>query len=171
MNAGYIPKEHWVHDINIGGGRVIGEACHLVDLCIYLTGSLVQSVLMSGLGENFDSETDNVSILLKFQNGSNASLNYFSNGSKKYSKERVEVYCSGKTWITDNYARTICYGSKSFKNLKTKVDKGYINQFMKFFNLKEIKVYQIHHSRRIFNASKTAILAVESMKVKKWITI
>ena len=89
MNAGFIPKEHWVHDMEIGGGRIIGEACHYMDLCNYLTGSKIKSVCMNSMGKISSQDTDNASILLKFENGSNATINYFSNGSKSYSKERI----------------------------------------------------------------------------------
>ena len=82
MNAGFIPLDHWVHDLKQGGGRIIGEACHLIDVCVFLSGSLVKSVVMSALGNENILTTDNASIMLKFQNGSNAVINYFSNGSK-----------------------------------------------------------------------------------------
>ena len=91
MNAGFVPKDVWLHDMEIGGGRIIGEACHYIDLCTYLTDSNVVSVCMNSMGINPQENTDNASILLKYENGSNAVINYFANGSKSYSKERVEV--------------------------------------------------------------------------------
>ena len=90
MNAGFIPKDVWIHDMEIGGGRIIGEACHYIDLCTYLAGSKVISVCMNAMGKNPEENTDNASILLKYENGANAVINYFANGSKGYSKERVE---------------------------------------------------------------------------------
>ncbi|MBT6938886.1 MAG: Gfo/Idh/MocA family oxidoreductase, partial [Candidatus Marinimicrobia bacterium] len=129
MNAGFIPLNHWVHDMEQGGGRIIGEACHLMDVCVYLSGSLIKSVCMNSLGNSPSIDTDNASILLKFHNGSNAVINYFSNGSKKYSKERVEVYSQERTWIVDNYKKTEAFGVKGFKTIKTKLDKGHKNQF------------------------------------------
>ena len=54
MNAGFIPSNVWVHDLNLGGGRIIGEACHFMDLGVFLTGSLIESVSMSSLGNNYD---------------------------------------------------------------------------------------------------------------------
>ena len=117
-------KKSGVHDIAVGGGRIIGEACHYLDLCVFLTGSEIVSVCMNAMGENPTVNTDNASILLKFKNGSNAVINYFANGSKAYSKERVEVYSRERTWIIDNFRTTRAYGVKGFKNLKTKIDKG-----------------------------------------------
>ena len=92
MNAGFIPSNVWVHDMEVGGGRIVGEACHYKDLCLHLTGSKIEAVCMQGLGNSPQENTDNASILLKFENGSTAVINYFSNGSKSYSKERLEIY-------------------------------------------------------------------------------
>ena len=65
MNAGFIPKDVWIHDMEIGGGRIIGEACHYIDLCSYLSGSKVVSVCMNAMGENPEENTDNASIFVK----------------------------------------------------------------------------------------------------------
>src|SRR5690606_1229841 len=64
MNAGFIPQDVWVQDMAVGGGRIIGEACHLIDLITYLTGSLVEKVIMNAMGTHPAENTDNVSILL-----------------------------------------------------------------------------------------------------------
>src|SRR5690606_2177744 len=70
MNAGFIPAYVWVHDMKVGGGRVIGEACHFIDLITYLTGSKVKAVCMNAMGINPEENTDNATILLKYENGS-----------------------------------------------------------------------------------------------------
>src|SRR5690606_37322579 len=103
MNAGSIPPEVWVHDLEVGGGRIIGEACHYIDLCTFIAGSKVKAVCMNSMGTNPQENTDNASILLKYGNGSNAVINYFANGSKAYSKERIEAYSQEKTLIIDNW--------------------------------------------------------------------
>ena len=100
MNAGFIPPEVWVHDLKAGGGRIIGEACHFIDLCTYFTGSKVVEVCMNAMGPDAQANTDNASILLKYENGSNAVINYFSNGSKTYSKERIEVHQQNSTLVS-----------------------------------------------------------------------
>ena len=97
MNAGYILPEVWVHDLK-AGGRIIGEACHFIDLCTYFAGSEVEEVCMTAMGANAEANTDNATILLKYKNGSNAVINYFSNGSKTYSKERIEVHQQTPLW-------------------------------------------------------------------------
>ena len=171
MNAGFIPKEHWVHDLESGGGRIIGEACHLIDVCVFLSGALVESVCMNNLGESSDSVTDNASILLKFQNGSNAVINYFSNGSKKYNKERVEVYSQERTWIVDNYRKTEAFGVNGFRTLKTKIDKGHKNQFYELIQRTLNGGEPLIPINEIFNVTKATFAAIESMKTRKWIKV
>lgn len=110
MNAGSIPKEMWVHDMEVGGGRIIGEACHFIDLCSYLANSSIVSVCMNALGENPQENTDNASIILRYANGSNAVINYFSNGSKSYAKERIEVYSNERVFVIDNWRKLTAFG-------------------------------------------------------------
>ena len=171
MNAGFIQKDHWVHDLEQGGGRIIGEACHLMDVCVYLAGSLIESVCMNDLGKETDLATDNVSILLKFQNGSNAVINYFSNGSKKYSKERVEVYSQERTWIVNNYQKTEAFGVKGFKTLKTKLDKGHKTQFHELIHRTQNSGAPLIPINEIINVTKSSFAAIESMKTRKWIDV
>jgi predicted dehydrogenase/threonine dehydrogenase-like Zn-dependent dehydrogenase len=171
MNAGFISKDHWVHDLNSGGGRIIGEACHLMDICLFLSGSLIDSVCVNSLGNKTDLSTDNVSILLKFQNGSNAVVNYFSNGSKKYSKERIEVFSEKKIWIMDNYRKTEAFGVKNFKTLKTRIDKGHKNQFKKLIQKVQKGGKPLIPFEQIINVTKSSFAVLESIKKKKWIKI
>ncbi len=119
MNAGFIPANSWVHDRAVGGGRILGEACHFIDLITYLTGSLVTGVCMNAMGQHPTETTDNASLLLRYANGSTGVINYFSNGSKSYSKERVEAYSQERTLILDNFRSLTGYGFKGFSKLKT----------------------------------------------------
>jgi predicted dehydrogenase len=136
MNAGFIPADIWIHDMQSGGGRIIGEACHFIDLITFLTGSLVESVVMNALGPNPAENTDNASILLRYKNGSTGVINYFSNGSKAYSKERIEIYSQNRTIVVDNFRKSAYYGFKSSGMKKTQ-DKGHFEQFRLFVdNLK-----------------------------------
>jgi predicted dehydrogenase/threonine dehydrogenase-like Zn-dependent dehydrogenase len=129
MNAGAIPANVWVQDMEVGGGRIVGEACHYLDLLIYLAGSPIEAVCMNALGTAPKENADNASILLRFVNGSNGVVNYFANGNKGYSKERVEVYSQGRTVVMDNFRRTEAFGFARFKGLRTKIDKGHVAQF------------------------------------------
>ena len=171
MNAGHIPKDHWVHDAKSGGGRIIGEACHLIDACVFLTGSLIRSVCVNSLGNYTNSNSDNVSMLLKFENGSNAVINYFSNGSKKYSKERVEIFSKERTWIVDNYQKTEAFSVKNFKTLKTRLDKGHKTQFASFINRVQNGGEPLISLSEIINVTKASFAAIESLITKEWVNI
>ena len=163
MNAGYIPPEVWVHDLEVGGGRIIGEACHYIDLCTYLAGSKVKSVCMNSMGTNPQENTDNASILLKYENGTNAVINYFANGSKAYSKERIEAYNQEKTLIIDNWRTLKGYGTKGFSKLKTRLDKGHKNQFKLL--VESIKSGQpIIPFDEIINTTRASFAAIQSLK-------
>lgn len=171
MNAGFIPKNHWVHDLKQGGGRIIGEACHLMDVCVFLTGSLISSVCMNALGESPSIDTDNASILIKFKNGSNAVINYFSNGSKKYIKERVEVYSKEQTWVVNNYRKTDAFGVKGFKTLKTKIDKGHKKQFHELIKKNKNGGKPLIPIKEIINVTKASFAAILSMRTNNWIDV
>tara|TARA_B110000003_G_scaffold273584_1_gene311637 strand:- start:563 stop:2683 length:2121 start_codon:yes stop_codon:yes gene_type:complete len=171
MNAGFIPKDLWVHDMEIGGGRIIGEACHYIDLCSYLAKSKVSAVCMNAMGENPEENTDNVSILLKYENGSNAVINYFANGSKGYSKERVEVYSQERTLIMDNWRKLKGYGFKGFSSAKSGQDKGHFNQFQELLTQQKKGGEAIIPFDEIVNTTKASFSAVKSLKEGKWISI
>jgi predicted dehydrogenase len=171
MNAGYIPANVWVHDLEVGGGRIIGEACHYLDLCVYLTNSKIISICMNALGKNPEKNTDNASILLKFENGSNAVVNYFSNGSKAYSKERLEVFSQERTFIMDNFRTTKSYSVKGFKDLSTKIDKGHKAQFEKFIQKIKTGGEPIIPFSDIVNVTQASFAALESLETGQWINI
>lgn len=171
MNAGAIPSDVWVHDMKVGGGRIIGEACHYLDLMVYLTGSKIKAVCMNALGENPAENTDNASILVKMENGSTGVVNYFSNGSKSYAKERLEVFSQEKTLIMDNFIKTSGFGTKGFTKLKTKIDKGHKAQFSSILeNIKDGGVALIPYEELI-NVTKASFAAIQSLKEGKWIVI
>jgi predicted dehydrogenase/threonine dehydrogenase-like Zn-dependent dehydrogenase len=169
MNAGYIPPEVWVHDMQSGGGRILGEACHYVDLISFLTGSVVESVSMQAMGSDPKLNTDNASIHLKYANGSLGVINYFANGSKSYSKERVEVFYQGKNLILDNFRTLHGYGYKSgslFSNkiLSTKQDKGHFEQFRLLVERWENGGYALIPFDQIVNTTRATISALESLQ-------
>lgn len=169
MNAGMIPTNVWVHDMEIGGGRIIGEACHFIDLCSYITGSKVVSVCMNALGTNPQENTDNASILLKYANGSNAVINYFSNGSKAYSKERVEVFHQEKTLILDNWRKLKGFGFSGFRSSSSGQDKGHQNQFASLVTSIKSGGKPIIPFDEIINATEASFAAIESLKTGKWV--
>jgi predicted dehydrogenase/threonine dehydrogenase-like Zn-dependent dehydrogenase len=171
MNAGFIPPEVWVHDLQVGGGRIIGEACHFIDLCSYLAGSKVVSVCLNALGVHPAENTDNVSILLKYENGANAVINYFANGSKAYSKERIEVYSQERTLILDNWMELKGYGFKGFSNMKSRQDKGHKAQFALLNERIKTGGEALIPFDSIVNTTKASFACIESLKSKSWIEV
>ena len=171
MNAGYIPPEMWVQDMEVGGGRIIGEACHFIDLCSFLADSRVIAVCMNALGENPQENTDNVSILLKYENGTNAVVNYFANGSKSYAKERVEVFAQGKVLVLDNWRKLEGYGVKGFSKMTGTMDKGHKRQFA-LLNERVLKGGEaLIPYESIVNTTRASFACIESLKKKAWIEV
>jgi len=171
MNSGFIPGNVWVHDMEIGGGRIIGEACHFIDLISFLTNSQVVSVCMNALGQHPMDNTDNATILLKYENGTNAVINYFANGSKAYSKERVEVYHQERTLVMDNWRKLTGYGFKNFSSASSGQDKGHQSQFNLLIESITKGGSQIIPIDQIINTTKASFAAIESLRNGTWINI
>lgn len=171
MNAGFIPADVWVQDMKVGGGRIIGEACHFIDLMVFLTGSKVKSVVMSAMGANPEENTDNAIITLKFENGSQGVINYFANGSKEYSKERVEIYSQGRILIMDNFRKLKGYGFKKFSSMSTNLDKGHKTQFERLIKQTKVGGQPIIPFDEIINTTKSSFAAIESLKTGGWINV
>ena len=123
-NAGFIPKDHWVHDEAAGGGRILGEACHFVDLIQYLDGSHLEDLTVTAASNNAYPMNDNVLITLRFASGANGNIVYSSMGSKKYPKEQLRVLSNGSVYEMDNFIRLKKYGSTKSVKEKLKQDKG-----------------------------------------------
>ena len=171
MNAGFIPANSWVHDRAVGGGRILGEACHFIDLISYLTGSRVTSVCMNAMGISPTETTDNAGILLRYENGSTGVINYFSNGHKSYSKERIEVYSQERTLILDNFRTLEGYGFKGFSKLKTGQDKGHKTQFQELIKRIQTGGEPLISFDEIVNTTQASFAAIRSLKEGKWIAV
>ena len=105
VNAGHLPKEHWVQDSIQGGGRIIGEVCHFIDLMQFLTGAPPVSVFAESVSAKSTKiiDADSVFITLRFADGSNGAIAYLSEGDKSLAKERVEIFGGGKTFVIDDF--------------------------------------------------------------------
>ena len=127
INAGAIPDEHWVQNSLIGGGRVIGEGCHFIDLMRYLIGHKINGFTATMMGNipGVEVREDKVSISLSFEDGSFGTIHYLANGGSAFPKERVEVFCDDAVLQMDNYRVLKGYGWHGFKKMKLfKQDKG-----------------------------------------------
>ena len=133
INAGAIPADHWTQDLKIGGGRIIGEGCHFIDLARFFANSPITShhaVPMCGADGRLG---DTVSIQLGFANGSIATIHYLANGSKDFPKERIEIFSSGKVLACDNFRKSFEIGGKGKKKTSTQ-NKGHADELKAFFN-------------------------------------
>jgi predicted dehydrogenase/NADPH:quinone reductase-like Zn-dependent oxidoreductase len=171
MNAGFIPPNVWVHDMKTGGGRIIGEACHFLDLMVYLSGSPIESVCMNAMGPNPAVNTDNASILVRMANGSQGVLNYFANGHKAYSKERVEVYSQNRTLVMDNFRITEGFGFSGFKRLKTTQDKGHKTQFAQLISKVKEGGEPLIPAADVFNVTAASFAAIQSLQSGTWVDV
>lgn len=134
VNAGSIPKDTWVQDMEIGGGRIIGEACHFIDLLTYLNGSLPKRVSAMALPDP-NGFNDTVNISIQFENGSTGIVAYYANGSKRLPKEYLEVYASGSTAILSDFKELKIYDKgKPYKKKMLNQNKGQQEMIEAFVN-------------------------------------
>lgn len=161
VNAGQIPASSWIQDKQIGGGRIIGEACHFVDLMSFMCNSNPCSVTASALPDP-QGLNDTVNIMVHFENGSTGVVAYYSNGSKKLPKEYVEIYSAGMTGIIEDYKTCKLYGKGiETKKLSTQ-DKGQSSMMKEFFA--KIKEGQMPIPMdNIFSVTKATFAALESI--------
>lgn len=171
INAGFIPNDVWIHHLEIGGGRIIGEACHFIDMMIFLSSSKVTRVLMTAMGKNPTLETDTAIILLQFQNGSIGVINYFSNGHKAYAKERFEIFDQGKVLVLDNFRKLECFGYKGFSSSSGKQDKGHLNQFKLLMHAITNGSKPLIPFDEIYNSTQATFAALQSLQTNQWIQI
>jgi predicted dehydrogenase len=135
INAGIIPRDSWIQDKEVGGGRIIGEVCHFIDTCLFLTDSLPSTVFANCVKKNDKSipDEDNVSILLTFESGSSAIINYTAYGNKQLPKESIELFANNIAMQMNNYRELSVYkGSKKERIANSNQDKGFVNEFEAF---------------------------------------
>jgi predicted dehydrogenase len=137
VNAGAIPADVWIQDKAVGGGRIIGEGCHWIDLMSFLAGAKVVSISAAMIGRTggVAIPDDKMSITMSFEDGSVGTLHYFANGSKSFSKEKLEVFCGGKVLSLDNFRKLKGYCWKNFSKMNLwNQDKGHSAEFTEFIN-------------------------------------
>jgi predicted dehydrogenase len=121
INAGHIPSNHWLQDKEVGGGRVIGEVCHFLDLMRFLVGEQVtqHSATMIGKSPTVKVQDDKVMIVLSFADGSVGVINYLANGGKAFPKERIEIFSNDSVLQLNNFKELKGYSWKGFKKFRT----------------------------------------------------
>jgi predicted dehydrogenase/threonine dehydrogenase-like Zn-dependent dehydrogenase len=171
VNAGPIPRDSWIQDKEIGGGRIIGEVCHFIDFLTWLCGAIPKHVHAVAVPDS-DGLNDTVSINLQFVNGSIGSICYFSNGSKEMPKEYIEVYSTGLTGIIRDFKVLEIHSTGKSRCKKSLVqDKGQacmINSFIK--SIKEGGAPLIP-ADEIFAVTRTTFAVVESLRTQQAVSL
>ncbi|HYC48450.1 MAG TPA: bi-domain-containing oxidoreductase [Burkholderiales bacterium] len=125
INAGEIPREHWTQDREVGGGRIIGEACHFIDLARHLVGTPIVRSAATPMRSGYDDPEDTATITLDFADGSVAAVHYVANGHRSFPKEQIQVFCDGRVLALDNFRTLRAYGWPGFKRMSLwRQDKG-----------------------------------------------
>lgn len=138
INAGKIPVDSWIQQLDVGGGRIIGEACHFVDLACYLAGSKIIDQHVVALGRSSDGvNTDKAVISLRFDDGSVASIQYLANGHNAFPKERIEVFSEGRVFQIDNFRALRVWGDSLSEQKLWRQDKGNAACMAAFLNAVE----------------------------------
>lgn len=128
-NAGFIPENHWTQDEGTGGGRIIGEACHFVDVIQFLDGSRLKNLNITYAQNTAFAKKDNALMTLEFESGAVANILYTSMGSKKYPKEQLRVFSNGTVLEMNNYIKLNGYGNSKISKTELKQDKGFKGEY------------------------------------------
>ncbi len=173
VNAGIIPKNVWIQDRTIGGGRIIGEVCHFIDTCSYLIGSEVKSVFATTVQRSDQSipDEDNVNIVLNYANGSTATISYYAYGDNSMPKEYIEVFGSGVSMQMNDFRElTIFKKGKPIKEKSSNQDKGFVNEFKAFKEAVKSGNETISFES-IYNTTKTTFKILESIRSKSLVEV
>jgi len=171
INAGPIPLNHWTQDPEIGGGRIIGEACHFIDFITFLIGEAPVSVTAYALPDGGKYREDNVSMTFTFPDGSIGVVDYLANGDKSFPKERIEVFCGGQVSVLDDFValQTVRDGRKSAA--RGAQDKGHVAEWNAFGrSIREGGNPPIPYEQLI-GVTKSTFAAVESMRTGNKVSI
>lgn len=167
MNAGAIPADHWTQDPLIGGGRIIGEACHYIDLMRHLAGSEIVSVQVRRMGDNDATPIteDKAAIMLGFADGSFGVIHYLANGASSFPKERIEVFAAGRTLQLDNFLKLKGFGWPGFgKNSLMRQDKGQTECAAAFLKAVECGGPAPIPAAELFEVARVTLEAAEQLR-------
>ncbi len=170
INAGVLPADHWMHDPEIGGGRIISEVCHFIDLTMFITGSKISSIFAHALNEPANL-FGTVTINLSFKNGSIATISYFSNGNKKIPKEYLEIFCDREVAIIDDFKKMKIFSNKISKYKLSRQDKGHKEEIKLFLNSIKKGLPSPIPFDEIYLSTYATLKVTESMKQNKVIKL
>lgn len=164
MNAGAVLSNHWTQDLEAGGGRILGEACHLLDLARFLVGARIVGASAEAMRSSGRSLSDTAQVSLKFEDGSIASILYYANGHRSFPKERIEAFASGKILQLDNFRVLRGFGCSELRSFRTwRVDKGHSSAVQAFLTSIASGSPSPIPADEIFEVSRVAIEVTESL--------
>lgn len=164
VNAGAIPKDTWIQDLEIGGGRVVGEACHFIDLLTFINGSTPKTISAMAVPDA-GGMNDTVNISIQFENGSTGVVAYYANGSKDLPKEYIEVFAAGTTAIINDFKSLKVYGKgKPFKKKLWNQNKGQAEMVKAFVNKLLVEGKSLIDFNDIYAVTKASFLVLKSIQ-------
>lgn len=167
MNAGAIPADHWTQDPQVGGGRIIGEACHFIDLMRFLAGSEIVSITARRMGNNDATQVteDKAAIILGFADGSFGTIHYLANGAASFPKERIEVFAAGGVLQLDNFRALKGFGWPGFSKMNLwRQDKGQDGCAAAYLNAIEKGTEAPIAPSEIFEVAKVTLEIAEQLR-------
>ena len=169
INAGYLPPNHWTQDPNIGGGRIVGEACHFIDFITFLVGAAPVSVTAHALSNEGKYSEDNVSMTFTFPDGSIGVVDYLANGDKSFPKERMEVFCSGMVAVLDDFVSLQITREGKMKEERGAQDKGWVNEWRAFVKAIQEGGEPPIPYEQLIDVTKSTFAVVESLRTMQTI--
>ena len=166
VNAGAVSRNHWTQDPEVGGGRILGEACHFIDLARFLIGARIVGASAHAMRRNNSnvSGQDTAQITLQFEDGSIGSIQYYANGHRSFPKERVEVFGSGYILQLENFRILRGFGSPKLKSFRTwRQDKGHAACIQAFLEAVALGGPSPIPAEEIFEVSRVAIEVAENL--------
>ncbi len=171
INAGHLPPEHWVHDPEVGGGRIIGEGCHFIDLAMFLAGAPIVSVAATGLPAQAPLRPDTLNMTFGFANGSTATIAYYSNGAKSMPKEYLEVFSNDMSMVLEDFRVLKVFGEKLRVSKLRRQDKGHRGELKAFTSaIREGKPSPIPFEE-LYNTSRATFAVLESLRLGKVVQV
>ncbi|MFC2055114.1 bi-domain-containing oxidoreductase [Chloroflexota bacterium] len=173
VNAGYLPLDHWLHDPDQGGGRIIGEGCHFVDFLTFLVGESPTTVTACALPECGRYREDNVVMILSFPDGSLGTINYLANGDKSFPKERIEAFCAGRVAVLNDFRtlETISNGKRRTLRSRLHQDKGHRAEWEAFSNAVLTGGPPPIPYEQLFSVTRATFAAVQSLRNREKVRI
>jgi predicted dehydrogenase len=171
VNAGPLPLNHWLHDPEVGGGRIIGEGCHFVDFITFIVGAPPTSVTAHALPDENRYRDDNVSMTFTFPDGSIGIVDYLANGDKSFPKERVEVFCEGQICVLDDFVSLQIVKNGKRKEERGAQDKGWLTEWKAFAKAIRQGGEPPIPYEQLIGVTKATFAAVESLRRQETIKI